>query len=294
MLIACCCYGFCSGISSSVCSASFSREDYHEQRDIRCVFCGRAPMNKFTRSGVFCAMCSLSAAALGAPVALSNQGFESGLTDWTSNGAVLAVGTTTVTTYAPFPSGSTWTVYPFQTHMAELTSNNGVDFSSNIADLDAFFGLPPGTINSYIPEAYNGSGIKQSFTGSAGDVLKQYYNFFSTEDSNYDYGDGTHPDDTAFAVITSSGLASFTFLASTQSVGLSGHTNWQTFNYTLPATDTYTIGFGVVNWRDEYYDAILFVDDGTPSVPEPGSLALLGLGLSGLCWLRRRKSLIGR
>jgi hypothetical protein len=174
--------------------------------------------------------------------------------------------------------------------MAQLTSNNGVNFNPNIADLDEFFGLPEGTITSYIPEAYNGSGIKQSFTGSADDVLTQYYNFFSVEDSEWVYDDGTHPDDTAFAVVTdSSGLSIFALLASSQSVGLPGHTGWESFNYTLLADDTYTIGFGVVNWRDEYFDALLFIDDGTRTVLEPGSFALLALGLGGLACLRRRK-----
>jgi hypothetical protein len=161
-------------------------------------------MNKLKQYGAISAFCMLSATAIGAPITLTNQGFESGLTDWDSSGAVAVSSSTTVTTFAPFPDGTINDVNPYQTQMARLDSNNGVDFDPNITDLDSFFGLPTGTINSFIPEAYNGSGIKQSFSGSAADVLRQYYNFFSIEDSAYDYGDGTHPQDTAFAVITDS------------------------------------------------------------------------------------------
>lgn len=251
-------------------------------------------MDKLTQLVVIGACCALSATALGAPVSLVNQGFESGLVGWSSIGDVSATSNKPVQmlTYDPFPNGTLWDVYPYQNRMAQLVSNNGVDFNPNIPALETFFDLPTGTITSIVPAAYNGSGIRQSFTGAQGDILKERWNFFSTEDSTYDYGDGTHPNDTAFVVITrGSGPGSVVLLATladTQGVGAAGNSGWQSFDYTLPSAGDYTIGFGVVNWRDEYYDAFLFVDDGPLSAPEPFSVTLLGIGLAGLGWSRRK------
>ncbi|MCM8595911.1 PEP-CTERM sorting domain-containing protein [Accumulibacter sp.] len=254
---------------------------------------------KLARFGAAGALCVLSATAFGAPV---NQGFEAGLAGWTTLGDVSTQTSATVVTFAPFPNGTTWTVSPIQTRMAQLVSNNGVDLNPNIGALDAFFGLASQTINQFLQNAYgitgpawNGSGIKQSFSGSAGDVVEQYWNFFSTEDVNWQYADGTNPNDAAFYVITDpNGLQTIDFLRSgalasnTQSVGPAGSSGWRAFDYTLPASGNYTIGFGVVNWRDGYFDAELFLDAG--KLPEPASLALLGMGLAGVGLLRRRRT----
>lgn len=258
-------------------------------------------MNHRTRYCLVGAFCALGSTAFAAPVILTNQGFESGnLAPWDTTGDVTVSASTQVTTF----DGKMWSVLPFQKKMAQLVSSG-----SDRSDLDKFFyfpatstqmrnqffSLPSGfTEEQFVSEFYNGSGIQQSFSGNKDDVVTQYWNFFSRENAADLYldqnGDPTIPtNDTAFAVITDSDLNSFLFLlANTQGVKKSGYSGWQRFDYALPADGTYTISFGVVNWRDDYIDALLFVDDGIP-VSEPASLALLGLGLASLGGLRRKK-----
>jgi len=258
-------------------------------------------MNHRTRYCLVGAFCALGSTAFAAPVILTNQGFESGdLTGWATTGDVTVSASTKVTTF----DGTELSVLPFQKKMAQLVS-----LDSNKTALDTFFELqnatseirnnlfllPQGfTKDQFVSEFYNGSGIQQSFSGNKDDVVTQYWNFFSRENAADRYldqnGDPTIPtNDTAFAVITDSNQQSSLFLlANTQGVRQSGYSDWQRFDYALPADGTYTISFGVVNWRDDYIDALLFVDDGIP-VSEPASLALLGIGLAGLGSLRRKK-----
>lgn len=171
-------------------------------------------------------------------------------------------------------------------------------FAGTIINGDFSDGLNGWTTNG--PVSVNGNGFAQLRTGlgdgvyttlsqtlhlSAGDVLSGSAQFFSPDDLD-------HNDD-AFVRLAGNQL----FYASVATLGGASDTGVVNFSYTVGAAGDYVLMAGVANHGDNSFDSTLLAgrfavasNDGPGNnVPEPASVALLGLGLLGVAAARRRK-----
>jgi hypothetical protein len=258
-----------------------------ELREISSIDKESSMKNKALALAVVTASVGFCTSAMAAPAQFANQGYEAGLEGWISSGDVTATSESTVDTAL-----GNWIITPHQTQMAQLNSTPLSSNSTDVQGLDTFFGLNTGTIEAALTgDVTNGAGIKQSFTGLAGDTLTQYWDFVARDSIPFN--------DSAFVVIN----GQVTVLASVENGGIEvgdfGHTGWQSFSYTLPADGTYTVGFGVVNIQDREFDSVLLLDNQAgdarfvpaSTIPEPETYAMLLAGLAFISVMTKRKSL---
>lgn len=192
-----------------------------------------------------------------AEAAVLDGSFDSGFTAWST------LGNSSVVSSSPIGSNS-----------AQLTSEGAGD-----TDIESFLGINPGTLDSLLPgvNATVGSAIKQSFFANAGEKVSFDW-FFETADY-------LPFNDFAFTTLSSQ----IGVLSSIGLVGNYGNSGVQNYSFLIPATGTYTLGFGVVNALDSTLSSTLYVDNIRPSTAIPTPALLPGLVGMGIAALRKKR-----
>ncbi len=171
-----------------------------------------------------------------------------------------------------------------------------------------------------------------NFTANAGDVLKFYFNYVTTDGAGYaDYawvslgGDANLTLFTARTTPSGSTVPGFGMPPIAPGVTLNpypvniiggaptwspvgsgcfsngcGYTDWIEMTYTINTAGTYNLTFGVVNWSDTAFDSGLAYDGAiigdtpipNPGVPEPAAWALLIAGFGLVGAALRRRSAV--
>jgi hypothetical protein len=229
--------------------------------------------------GVMIVALTVTASAQLGTCPIVNGGFESGdFTGWSvvPGGGASVIGDYQDRNYLP----AIFEVSPFGSFQAKLTPA-----SATAASIETFLNVTPGFFTGQ--KMTNGAAIKQSFAGNAGDVISCSF-YWSGQDVAG--ASGSSFNDTAYLTITQSGTTSpavFT-LADIVSNG-NGHDysvsffnshpgkgqgsssyvigsglyekGYKTFAWTLPITQTYTIGLVSFNQTDSNLPSDLLVDN---------------------------------
>jgi hypothetical protein len=225
------------------------------------------------KSFISWALCALVLPVV-AQGAVANGDFETGtLSGWSVTGS----GSAKTSSIGVTPPQGTYQGY------IETTGNFTALAPAVVAALgvpgSAIIGLGAGTPT-------NGTGMSQSLSVAAGDVLSFDWNFISDElNETVAFNDfAFYTIDTSVYFLASRNASSFDTVSPPP--GFDGQTLWATQTHTFASAGTHTIGFGVFNVGDSGHNSALLLDSIGIAVPEPTMTILLPLiGLA----LRRRK-----
>ncbi len=239
-----------------------------------------------------------------ARAAIINGGFENGFDSWQTLGdyrlETSAFGSKTVEgNVQAFLSTAFKEVIGVDGNGTEIQGGNAAPatYITGIAEnsLEGFLGTSQFFGDNSLAEAIEGSAIKQTFTGRAGQTLSFAWNFVTNESVGSSANSTFN--DFAFATLSNNSQNSFftladtttNFLANGSKTSFFEETGFKTFSYTLPTDGEYTLGIGVVDVGEPTVISGLLLDK-VQAVPETSStVSLLFLGTGAILVLKRKQ-----
>jgi len=169
-----------------------------------------------------------------------------------------------------------WTVVNGGYSSADVVNSYFTQASTTFSAFEGkYFALLAAGAGNNVPNT-----VSQTFTLNAGQTISGAAGFFADDYLPYsDYGYAT--------IVIGSGLTTL-FSANIASVGgQNGTTGWVPWRYTASSSGSYTVTYGVSNGGDNSYASHAFFDGA--SVPDSAStIAMLGMAVSGLAFIRRK------